>query len=42
MVFLYWSLIFIMLIGVAGAIIPGLPGAGLILAAVLVWGFVHG
>jgi len=42
MVYLYWTLILIMFIGVAGAIIPGLPGAGLILSAVLIWGFVHG
>jgi hypothetical protein len=36
---LYWILILVMLVGVAGAAIPALPGASLILGAVLVWGF---
>lgn len=42
MVFLYWLLVVVMLVGVAGAVIPGLPGSSLILAAILVWGFVQG
>jgi uncharacterized protein len=34
---LYWILIVVMLVGVAGAIIPGLPGPSLILVAILIW-----
>ena len=42
MVIIYWLLLIVMLVGIAGSIIPGLPGSSLILAAILVWGFVHG
>ncbi|NEP18913.1 MAG: DUF456 family protein [Leptolyngbya sp. SIO4C1] len=42
MVILYWSLLAIMLVGVVGAFVPALPGVGLILAAILVWGIVTG
>lgn len=42
MVFLYWLLLIVMLVGVAGALIPGLPGSSLILVAILVWGFIQG
>ena len=42
MVLIYWLLLIVMLVGIAGSIIPGLPGSSLILAAILVWGFVHG
>jgi len=34
---LYWILIAVMLVGVAGAVLPGVPGPSLILAAILVW-----
>jgi uncharacterized protein len=34
---LYWILIAVMLVGVAGAVIPGVPGPSLILVAILVW-----
>ncbi len=34
---LYWVLIAAMLIGVAGAVLPGIPGPSLILVAILVW-----
>lgn len=34
---LYWILIATMLVGVAGAILPGIPGPSLILVAILVW-----
>jgi uncharacterized protein len=34
---LYWILIAVMLVGVAGAVLPGVPGPTLILAAILVW-----
>jgi len=34
---LYWILIATMLVGVAGAVLPGIPGPSLILVAILVW-----
>jgi uncharacterized protein len=34
---LYWILIATMLVGVAGAVLPGIPGPSLILIAILVW-----
>lgn len=39
---LYWILILVMLVGVVGAVVPGLPGSSLILAAIAIWGFVRG
>jgi len=39
---LYWLLIAVMVVGVVGAIIPGIPGSSLIVIAVVVWGFVQG
>lgn len=39
---LYWVLIAVMVVGAAGAVLPGIPGAILILAAVIVWGAVQG
>ena len=42
MLFIYWLLLIIMLVGVAGAVIPGLPGSSLILVAILVWGLING
>jgi uncharacterized protein YqgC (DUF456 family) len=35
---LYWLLIVVMVIGVLGTILPGIPGASLILVAILAWG----
>lgn len=34
---LYWIVIAVMLVGVVGAVIPGLPGTSLILIAIAVW-----
>ncbi|MDY7016353.1 MAG: DUF456 family protein, partial [Cyanobacteriota bacterium] len=34
---LYWLVIAVMLVGVVGAIIPGLPGTSFILLAIAVW-----
>lgn len=34
---LYWIVLALMFIGVIGAIIPGLPGSSIILAAILIW-----
>jgi uncharacterized protein YqgC (DUF456 family) len=39
---LYGVLIVLMLIGVLGALVPGIPGSGLILVSILVWGLVKG
>lgn len=39
---LYWVLLLIMLIGVVGAVVPALPGAVLILLAIIIWGAVTG
>ena len=39
---IYWLLIFVMLVGCIGALVPALPGSSLILIAVLVWGFLKG
>jgi hypothetical protein len=39
---LYWLLVAVMLVGVVGAVIPGIPGSSLIAIAVVIWGAVHG
>lgn len=39
---LYWILIAVMLVGIVGAVIPGVPGPSLILGAIVVWGLVNG
>lgn len=39
---LYWILIALMLVGVLGAVIPGLPGSSLILVSIVIWGFIKG
>jgi len=38
LIILYFVLIIVMLVGVVGALLPAIPGVGLILAAILVWG----
>lgn len=42
MVALYWVLVVAMLVGIVGAIVPGIPGTSLILAAIVIWGAVKG
>lgn len=42
MMALYWLLVAVMIVGIIGAIVPGIPGVSLILASVVVWGFVKG
>lgn len=37
LVILYWVLLAVMLVGVIGAVVPGIPGPSLILVAILVW-----
>ena len=36
-IILYWILVVIMLLGAVGELIPGMPGASIILGAILVW-----
>lgn len=42
MVALYWVLVVVMLVGIIGAVVPGIPGTSLILAAIVIWGAVRG
>ena len=42
MTVLYWLLVALMVVGVIGAVVPAIPGASLIVAAIVVWGIVHG
>lgn len=42
LVVLYFFLLFVMLLGVVGSVVPALPGASLIVLAVIVWGAVTG
>ncbi|MEM9925266.1 MAG: DUF456 family protein [Cyanobacteria bacterium P01_D01_bin.50] len=39
---IYWLLILLMLVGVIGAVIPGIPGTSLVLIAIIIWGFIKG
>jgi len=39
---LYWILIAVMLVGIVGAYVPGIPGPSLILVAILIWTVVNG
>jgi len=39
---LYWVLVAVMVIGAIGAALPGIPGAVLVVAAIVVWGAVQG
>mgnify|MGYP002787400965 FL=1 len=38
MLTLYWILVAVMVVGIAGAVIPAIPGISLIVAAIVVWG----
>lgn len=42
MTVLYWLLVAVMVVGVIGAVVPAIPGTSLIVAAIVVWGIVHG
>ena len=42
MTVLYWLLVAVMVVGVIGAVVPAIPGASLIVAAIVVWGIAHG
>jgi uncharacterized protein YqgC (DUF456 family) len=39
---LYWLLLAVMVVGIIGAVVPGIPGSSLILGAIIVWGAVNG
>jgi hypothetical protein len=39
---IYWLLVTLMVVGVVGAVVPGIPGASLIVIAILVWGGLKG
>lgn len=42
MIALYCVLLLTMLVGIVGAVVPGIPGTSLILAAIVIWGAVRG
>lgn len=42
MLILYWLLVTLMVVGIIGAVVPGIPGTSLIVIAVVVWGAVQG
>lgn len=42
MIVVYWLVVALMLVGIVGAIVPGIPGASLIVIGVVGWGLVHG
>jgi len=37
---IYWLLIAVMVVGIIGAVVPAIPGASLILIAIIIWGIV--
>ncbi|MBD2466002.1 DUF456 family protein [Oscillatoria sp. FACHB-1407] len=41
MLILYWLLVAVMIVGVVGAVVPGLPGTILIVGAIVTWGFLN-
>lgn len=42
MLTLYWLLLALMVVGIIGAVVPGIPGTSLILLAIVIWGAVQG
>lgn len=42
MLILYWFLVALMVVGIIGAVVPGIPGTSLILLAIVIWGAVQG
>lgn len=42
MLVLYWLLVALMVVGIIGAVVPGIPGTSLILIAIIIWGVVQG
>lgn len=41
-IWLYWTIVAVMVVGIVGAVVPTLPGISLIVGAIVVWGFVKG
>jgi uncharacterized protein len=39
---IYWILVALMVVGIIGAVVPAIPGASLILIAIISWGFISG
>ena len=39
---IYWLLIIVMIVGIIGSVVPGIPGSGLILTSIIIWGFLGG
>jgi uncharacterized protein len=37
---IYWLLVAVMAVGIIGAVVPAIPGASLILIAIIIWGFI--
>lgn len=42
LLYLYWALIIVMLVGIVGAVVPALPGISLIAGAAVVWAIANG
>lgn len=42
MLILYWFLVAVMVVGIIGAVVPGIPGTSLILVAIAIWGIAQG
>lgn len=42
MLLFYWLLVALMVVGIIGAFVPGIPGAILIVTGVVLWGVIHG
>ena len=39
---IYWLLIIVMVVGIIGSVVPGVPGSGLILTSIIIWGILGG
>lgn len=39
---LYWLLVALMVVGIVGAVVPGIPGTSLILVGIIAWGLIKG
>lgn len=42
MLLLYWFLVLLMVVGIIGAVVPGIPGIGLVVVAIAAWGVLNG
>ena len=39
---LYWLLVALMVVGIIGAVVPGIPGISLVVVAIVIWGIIQG